>query len=59
MKITIIENGPALIETAPFTDEIIYLKSGEKVEEKKDKVYLCRCGKTKNQIGMCDGSHKN
>lgn len=50
-KITIIENGPAIIEST----EDIYVQ-GDSMG--KTKIALCRCGLSETKI-YCDGSHKN
>lgn len=53
MKITIVPNGPILIETR---GEWIY--SGEAGPTKNnDRVAFCRCGASKNKP-FCDGAHK-
>lgn len=56
IKITIIENGPALIVSNSEHIEI----EGTDIkpnEELISRVAICRCGKSKNGI-YCDGSHK-
>jgi CDGSH-type Zn-finger protein len=53
MKITIVPNGPILIETR---GEWTY--SGEVGPTKNnDRIALCRCGASKNKP-FCDGAHK-
>jgi len=49
---TVIEGGP-LVVTGDFSIKGI----DGKIIETNDKVYLCRCGDTKNRP-FCDGSHK-
>lgn len=57
MKITIIENGPALIEIKETENvEISHLGDSNRYSNGDIKIYLCRCGKSKNYT--CDGSHK-
>lgn len=51
VEITIIENGPAIIQNK--TEQPVTL-NGELVG---NKIALCRCGKSSNGI-YCDGSHK-
>jgi CDGSH-type Zn-finger protein len=55
VKVTIIKNGPALIES---TSELIEI-SGTDIKPNDDvnKIALCRCGKSSNGV-YCDGSHK-
>jgi CDGSH-type Zn-finger protein len=53
MRITVIENGPLLIETAGDSHY-----SGEARSHKSnDRVALCRCGQSERKP-YCDGSHK-
>ena len=53
MKITLLENGPVLIEADQAT-----LKKGNKEEKiKGNMVALCRCGHSANKP-FCDGSHQ-
>lgn len=56
VKITIIKDGPAIIES---TSELIEIKGVDiKPNDEINKVALCRCGLSENKI-YCDGSHKN
>lgn len=50
-KITIVENGPAIIEST----ENIHVQ-GDSMG--KTKIALCRCGLSETKI-YCDGSHKD
>jgi CDGSH-type Zn-finger protein len=53
MKITIVPNGPILIDTQGD-----WTYSGAAGPTKnKDRVAFCRCGQTKNKP-FCDGTHK-
>lgn len=53
-KVTIIENGPALIED----EEFLLIQSKVFTEQPiTKKVAICRCGKSANGV-WCDGSHK-
>lgn len=54
VKITIVENGPALIESEEYL--LIQSKVFSTPEFSK-KVAICRCGKSQNGV-WCDGSHK-
>lgn len=54
MKITIIENGPALIESDKNIN-LTYPNNSKTVSGSK--IYLCRCGKSLDKV-QCDGSHK-
>lgn len=49
-KVTVLENGPLMVE-----GNLIVIKDGK--EEAKEKVFLCRCGHSKNKP-YCDGQHK-
>jgi CDGSH-type Zn-finger protein len=51
VKITILPNGPAMIEG---TVKIIH---GGKEEIREGKTTLCRCGHSANKP-FCDGAHK-
>lgn len=52
--IKIIENGPAIIEG----EIAIFTSNEEEVADiRKQKIAICRCGKSTNQP-YCDGSHK-
>lgn len=50
VKITIIENGPAIIQNG--TESVVTLNE----ELIGNKIALCRCGKSSNGV-HCDGSH--
>lgn len=50
-KVSIYKNGPAVIEGDEL---VVFMPDG--TEEKKNKIAICRCGKSKDGI-MCDGSH--
>lgn len=56
VKITIIENGPALIDS----DEYLLIQSGtpppKGLASFTKKIAVCRCGKSKDGV-WCDGSH--
>lgn len=52
MKITVIPNGPLMAE-----GNLTVINKDGKEEQKEGKVFLCRCGESKNKP-YCDGSHK-
>lgn len=56
VKVTIIENGPALIDS----DDYLLIESGilppKGLASFNKKVAICRCGKSKNGV-WCDGNH--
>ncbi len=58
MEIEIIENGPALIKSS----HSICISTGEGINKwaiMSGKIYLCRCGKTKDKNKIfCDGCYK-
>lgn len=58
MKITIIENGPAIIETEDDKSSITYKVKDNEIKHESKKIAICRCGKSANGV-TCDGSHKN
>ena len=51
-KITILQNGPAIIED----DNLIIQSPIPSLSEYTKKVAICRCGKSKNGV-WCDGAH--
>jgi len=54
-KVTILENGPILIE-GQF--EVFHAQNGKITDHNEKAVAaICRCGQSKNQP-YCDGSHK-
>ena len=53
MKITIIPNGPLIIETAGGWR----YDGGAQSHKDNDRVALCRCGLSANKP-FCDGTHK-
>jgi CDGSH-type Zn-finger protein len=54
LKITIIENGPALVEDEY---DFLLIQSGTPPPRSfTKKVAICRCGKSKDGV-WCDGSH--
>ena len=53
MKVTIIENGPIVIES----DEKISVSVGGEVEAKDGPLFLCRCGESSNKP-FCDSTHR-
>jgi CDGSH-type Zn-finger protein len=53
MKITVVANGPLLIETQ---GEWTWTGDGGKTTG-KDRIALCRCGASANKP-FCDGAHK-
>ena len=54
-KITIIEDGPAIIED----EEYLLVQSKVFTDPAfTKKVAICRCGKSQNSV-WCDGSHKS
>ncbi len=54
VKITLIPNGPAMLETEKAE---IQLVDGTTIEREK-KFSLCRCGRSENKP-FCDGTHKS
>ncbi len=53
MKVTIIENGPIVLEA----EEKISISVGDKVESKEGPVFLCRCGQSSTKP-FCDSTHR-
>jgi len=53
MKITIIENGPIILDTK----DRLPIDAGGAKEEKEGPVFLCRCGQSSNKP-FCDGTHR-
>lgn len=53
MKITVIENGPIVIDT----DQKISVDVGGSVELKDGPLFLCRCGESSNKP-FCDSTHR-
>jgi hypothetical protein len=53
VKITLIANGPSMLEGG----QIQIVHADGKTETKEGKVFLCRCGHSKDKP-YCDGSHK-
>lgn len=53
MKITLVENGPLLIETAGEWS----WSGGSGTATGKDRIALCRCGASARKP-FCDGAHK-
>lgn len=53
MKITILENGPYLLETG---GRCLFRLEGREVAIEKPQVALCRCGGSANKP-FCDGTH--
>lgn len=56
-KITIIKNGPAIIEGIKELPNVI-LTEPDGLTQTRTKFALCRCGKSVDGI-LCDGSHVN
>ena len=52
MKITVIENGPIMIDT----QEEVSISEGGATEQKAGPLFLCRCGQSQNKP-FCDGAH--
>lgn len=53
MKITIVENGPIILDMK----ERLSIDAGGVKEEKEGPVFLCRCGQSSNKP-FCDGTHR-
>lgn len=53
MKVTILENGPAIIEAE---EKLEILSPVPPANEFTKKVAICRCGRSQNGV-WCDGSH--
>ena len=53
MKVTILENGPAIIEAE---EKLEILSPVPPTNEFTKKVAICRCGRSQNGV-WCDGSH--
>ena len=53
MKVTIIENGPIILDT----NEQISVSAGDTSEEKPGPLFLCRCGQSSTKP-FCDGTHR-
>ena len=53
MKVTLIENGPIILET---TESITVQIDGES-EERKGPLFLCRCGQSSTKP-FCDAAHR-
>jgi CDGSH-type Zn-finger protein len=51
-KITVTPNGPLQVECGEF----VLVKPDGSSQTKNGKLYLCRCGHSKNKP-FCDGSH--
>lgn len=52
VKLTVIKNGPILVECSQAE---IVMPDGSS-DTKKGKLFLCRCGQSKNKP-YCDGTH--
>jgi CDGSH-type Zn-finger protein len=53
IKVTIVENGPCLIDgTATYIDA-----DGNEQKTDRERVALCRCGLSSNKP-FCDGTHR-
>ncbi len=53
MKVTIIENGPIILDT----EDQVSITAGGATEIKKGPLFLCRCGKSATKP-FCDSSHR-
>jgi len=53
MKITLIQNGPIIVETAGS----VSYSQAESSDEKSGPIVLCRCGESSKKP-FCDGTHK-
>ena len=53
MKLTIVENGPIILDTK----DAVSIKAGESADEKEGPLFLCRCGKSGTKP-FCDGTHR-
>jgi CDGSH-type Zn-finger protein len=53
MKLTIIENGPIILDT----DGQVAVSAGDASEDKPGPLFLCRCGQSATKP-FCDGTHR-
>lgn len=53
MKLTIVQNGPIILDTA---DSVAVTTDGS-TEEKSGPLFLCRCGQSATKP-FCDGTHR-
>jgi CDGSH-type Zn-finger protein len=53
MKVTIIENGPIVVDTK----ESVAIRAGGSNAERAGPLFLCRCGQSSSKP-FCDGTHK-
>jgi CDGSH-type Zn-finger protein len=53
MKLTIIENGPIVLDT----EGQVSVSAGDASEDKAGPLFLCRCGQSSTKP-FCDGTHR-
>lgn len=53
MKITIVENGPIILDT----EENVSVSAGGATGERRGPLFLCRCGQSSSKP-FCDGTHR-